>query len=371
MSKDREIISKLFARVDELIVPKADSLSEFATENTDKDSALRELANILPTIKPMNIPNTFFFLYKLGCNLHDIKSYGLWDPLLSSLVNSVSVWGTNNEKISMVLNALEKMHVFSRDLPLSFQSEISSIVLCNINEMTPRLVSNVIYYLARMNLFYTKNLKSLATKSFFGTCHLMEPFEFINGLWAVTTYFKVDKMSKLFDEQKFVKTIEIHGDGMNARDLSSLIASLNTLGYSQNNLPDAVKSVIDDSILYVEYGSSSIAYIVFGLGGLNIRFEDLSPVVRVTLREAIQKNCFNCTAKEVFWITIGCSRMQLNLETCSTDFKENLLTTVGKNIGSSELLPESVFYISRYTYHGIHTYIHKEEFIGNVIYSTI
>jgi hypothetical protein len=350
-SKDRGIILKLFSHLDDSNVPKADTLYGFATtEITDKKSALRELASILPSIDPINIPNTIFFLNKLGCNLNDIKLYGLWEPLLSSIISSFSFWSASNEKFSMILNALEKMHVVSKDIPLSFQIEISSLVVSNINEMTPRLVSNVIYYLARMNLFCNDSLKMLAVNSFFSTCHLMEPLEFINGLWAVTTYFQIDKMSRLFDEKKFIKAVEIHGDGMNARDLSSLIASLNTLGYSHKSLPSIVKSVIDDSILYVDYSPTSVAYIVFGLGGLQIRFEDLSPVVRVTLREAIQSNCYNYTAKEVFWVTIGCSRMQLNLETCSTDFKENLLTAIGKNVDSSDLLPESIFYISRYNH---------------------
>jgi len=80
---------------------------------------------------------------------------------------------------------------------------------------------------------------------------------------------------------------------------------------------------------------------------MKIRFEDLSSVVRVTLREAIDQNTRKFTAKEMFWVVIGCGRMQLNWDCCSKDLKDRLLHCIEQNIESTELLPESVFYVSR------------------------
>ena len=323
-----------------------DLLFQRDVDDEDFENNLQELKALLPSIQPVNIPNTVYFCHKIGCSSEDLRRTGVWDPLLRAIEESSPRWAPKHEKISMLLNALEKVQIGYTDVPSNTKDVLLHVAQQQLPRMTPRLVSNILYYLARLKFnIKEKAFHKTASRAYFVSCHLMSSSEFTNGLWAICSLLDLSKNDRMFDEKRLENALLSHTHMLNARDVCTLLTSLQVLGYDKASLPSSMREAILDTIPHLSLDATSTAQLLYSLGRMRIEFETLPSFARVAIRESMTLHISTCTPRELFWTVIGCNRMKMTWSTFSDRFKEGFSRSFAINLRDATLKRSSVQYL--------------------------
>jgi hypothetical protein len=115
---------------------------------------IEELKALFPLLllSPSYIPNTLWILHRDGYSIHELINSGVWALYDDAITTTIKNWGKEMPlKLSMLLNIFTKLKVKKIHLSYDSQIAISKAVVKAAPYMEARSLSNILFYIAKLD----------------------------------------------------------------------------------------------------------------------------------------------------------------------------------------------------------------------------